>query len=173
MSAGRAREPVLLSLGSNVDPQANMRRAVVRILERFPGGLVSPLYLTRAVGFDGADFLNAAMAIDSDLPPPGLHAWLTALEDGFGRRRDVPRFSDRPIDVDIAAFGATVRTASPVLPRPELVEQAFTLRPCADLAPDYPHPLLGRTLAELSAADPQAAAMRPAATGRWWDPAPP
>lgn len=169
MIAAAGGQRVLLSLGSNVDPDANMRRAVARLLERFPGARVSPLYLTRAVGFDGADFLNAAMVVRSDLAPGPLHAWLTALEDAAGRRRDVPRFSDRPIDVDIAAFDDVVRAAAPELPRPELVEQAFTLRPCADVAPDYLHPLLGRTLAELAAADPAAAAMRPAMGGRWWE----
>lgn len=169
MSAGAGPDLALLALGSNVEPRRNMGEAVARILQRFPGAQVSPLYLTAAVGFDGADFLNAAVAVRTDIGLLELAAWLAALEDAMGRRRDVPRFSDRPIDVDIVAFGSQVRQERPVLPRPDLVQEAFTLRPCADIAPDYRHPLLGRTLRELAAADAGAAGMRAAATGRWWE----
>lgn len=169
MSADGAQARALLSLGSNIDPYANMDRAVARITERFPGAQVSPLYLTAAVGFDGADFLNAAMAIRPGVGVEALDAWLTALEDALGRRRGGPRFSDRPIDVDIVAFGGMVRQARPVLPRPDLVREPFTLRPCADIAPGYRHPVLGRTLEALLADDAAAAAMRPVAAGRWWE----
>lgn len=169
MSADGASDLALLGLGSNVDPYAHMGKAVARIAERFPGAKVSPLYLTAAVGFDGADFLNAAMAIRPDTGVTELGAWLKALEDELGRRRDGPRFSDRAIDVDIVAFGSRVSEVPPVLPRPDLVQEAFTLRPCADIAPDYLHPLLGRTLQALAADDAVAAKMRPVATGRWWE----
>ena len=169
MSADGGAGPALLSLGSNIEPYLHMGRAVEQIVERFPDAQVSPLYLTAAVGFEGADFLNAAMAIRADVDVAELDAWLTALEDGMGRRRDGPRFSDRPIDVDIVAFGSRVSEVPPVLPRPDLVQEAFTLRPCADIAPDYLHPLLGRTLQALAADDAVAAEMRPVATRRWWE----
>ena len=66
--------------------------------------LVSPVYRTPAVGFDGPDFLNAAVVIDTDLDIVALDAWLHALEDRHGRRRDVPRFSSRPLDIDIVFY---------------------------------------------------------------------
>lgn len=170
MSVVNGPELVLLGLGSNIQPHAHMGEAVARISERFPQAQVSPLYRTAAVGFEGADFLNAAMALRTDVELVELDAWLTALEDGMGRRREGPRFSDRPIDVDIVAFGSRVRAAAPVLPRPDLLDEAFTLRPCADIAPQYVHPVLGRTLEVLLAEDPVAMAMRPTMTGRWWGP---
>jgi len=169
MSAEGAEDFALLGLGSNIDPYAHMGQAVARIAERYPGARVSPLYLTAAVGFDGADFLNAAMAIQPGTGVAELAAWLRALEDELGRRRDAPRFSDRPIDVDLVAFGSRVRELPPVLPRPDLAQEAFTLRPCADIAPGYVHPLLGRTLQALAAEDASAARMRPVAMGRWWE----
>ncbi len=143
-----------LSLGSNQQPEANLRAAAAALRARFGAVRFSPVYRTRAVGFDGPDFLNAAAELTTDMAPQALDAWLHALEDAQGRRRDVPRFSSRTLDIDLLLYDDQV-LAGPgnlQLPRPELAEQAFVLRPMLDLAPMLCHPLLGRTLAELWAA---------------------
>jgi 2-amino-4-hydroxy-6-hydroxymethyldihydropteridine diphosphokinase len=147
-----------LSLGSNQDALAHLSRARRELAARFPGARFSPLYRTPAVGFEGADFLNAGAAIDADLEIVALDAWLHALEDAHGRRRDVPRFSDRPLDIDIVFYDALVFRGPGNLqvPRPEL-QHAFVLKPLADLAPAFRDPASGRTLAELWAAHPGAA----------------
>jgi 2-amino-4-hydroxy-6-hydroxymethyldihydropteridine diphosphokinase len=140
-----------LSLGSNQQPEANLRAAAAALRARFGAVRFSPVYRTRAVGFDGPDFLNAAAALDTELDPETLDAWLHALEDAQGRRRDVPRFSSRTLDVDLLLYDDKVLTGpgNLRLPRPELVEQAFVLRPMLDLAPSLRHPLLGKTLLQL------------------------
>ena len=146
-----------LSLGSNQDADEHLRRAVVELHERFGPIVVSPFYRTPAIGFDGVDFLNAAAIIDTDLPPEALDAWLHALEDAHGRRRDVPRFSDRPLDIDIVFYDDLVMDGPGHLqiPRPEL-QHAFVLKPLADIAPAYRDPVDGRMLAERWAAHPEA-----------------
>ncbi len=93
-----------LSLRSNHDPKKHLRAALAELRARFGNVVVSPVYRFPAVGFDGPDFLNLAVAIDSDLDPPALNTWLHALEDRHGRRRDVPRFSSRTLDVDIVLY---------------------------------------------------------------------
>lgn len=148
-----------LSLGSNQDALAHLSRARAELEARFPGARFSPLYRTPAVGFEGADFLNAAAVLDSDLDIVALDAWLHALEDAHGRRRDVPRFSDRPLDVDIVFYDELVFRGPGNLqvPRPEL-RHAFVLKPLADLAPTYRDPESGQSLAELWRQHPDAAA---------------
>jgi 2-amino-4-hydroxy-6-hydroxymethyldihydropteridine diphosphokinase len=148
-----------LSLGSNQDALAHLSRARRELEARFPGARFSPLYRTPAVGFDGPDFVNAGALVDTELDVVALDAWLHALEDAHGRRRDVPRFSDRPLDIDVVFYDDRVFQGPGNLrvPRPEL-GHAFVLKPLADLAPGFRDPLSGRTLAELWAAHADAVA---------------
>jgi 2-amino-4-hydroxy-6-hydroxymethyldihydropteridine diphosphokinase len=139
-----------LSLGSNLEPEKHLRTALAELRARFGDIVVSPTYRCKAVGFDGPDFLNLAVAIDTDLPPAALNDWLHALEDRHGRRRDVPRFSSRTLDVDIVLYDDLVLRGDGhlELPREEL-KHAFVLKPLVDIAPDVAHPVSGKSLAQL------------------------
>ena len=145
-----------LSLGSNIEPQANLRSAIAALRERFGVVVLSPAYRTQAIGFDGHAFLNAAAIIDTDLTPSALDDWLHALEDRHGRDRSGPRFGDRPLDIDIVFYDDLVFDGPGHLqiPRPELAH-AFVLKPLADIAPDFIDPLSGRSLQDLWLAHPQ------------------
>ncbi len=140
-----------LSLGSNVEPEVHLQRALTELRETFGALVESPIYRTAAVGFDGPDFLNMAVGVDTDLEPVALDAWLHALEDRHGRRRDVPRFSSRTLDVDLLLYDDLVLRGPGhlELPRPDLIEHAFVLAPMVDIAPDLIHPLVKRRLREI------------------------
>lgn len=147
---------VLLSLGSNIEPQRHLRLALDELRGAFGDVVISPAYRTAAVGFDGAPFVNAAAVIRTTQPLQALEDWLHALEDRHGRDRSGPRLSDRTLDVDVVFYGQQVlREGERVrVPRPEL-KYAFVLKPLVDIAPGFADPLGGRTLAELWRAHPQ------------------
>ncbi|AEO40996.1 2-amino-4-hydroxy-6-hydroxymethyldihydropteridine diphosphokinase [Xanthomonas perforans] len=147
---------VLLSLGSNVQPTHYLRLAVVALRARFGQIVVSPAYRTPAVGFEGPDFVNNAVVLQTDLELDALDHWLHALEDAHGRDRSGPRFSDRTLDLDVVFFGDRIVEGPGHLriPRPEL-KHAFVLKPLADIAPDFVDPLSGQALAALWQAHPQ------------------
>jgi 2-amino-4-hydroxy-6-hydroxymethyldihydropteridine diphosphokinase len=145
-----------LSLGSNLEPETHLRAAIDALRARFGHVLVSQVYRTRAVGFDGGDFLNAAAVVETDLEPQALDAWLHALEDAHGRDRSGPRHGDRTLDVDLVLYDERVVEGPGHLrvPRDEL-RHAFVLRPLAEIAPDAVEPRSGRTLAQLWAQSPE------------------
>ncbi|MCW4455578.1 2-amino-4-hydroxy-6-hydroxymethyldihydropteridine diphosphokinase [Flavobacterium sp. MXW15] len=147
---------VLLSLGSNLRPQQHLHAAMAALRERFGPIRVSPAYRTAAVGFDGPDFLNNAVALETTLPLRELDDWLHALEDAHGRDRSGPRFSDRTLDIDVVYYGDLVVEGPGHLriPRPEL-KHAFVLKPLADIAPDFVDPVRRLPLSALWRAHPQ------------------
>ena len=139
-----------LGIGSNVDAECNLRSGLCALREAFGPLDLSPVYRSRAVGFDGDDFLNLVARIDTGLSPFALKDRLAEIEDAHGRRRDVPKFSDRTLDVDILSWGELeAERDGLVLPRPEIYRFAHVLKPFADLAPDLVLPGQSRTLAEL------------------------
>ncbi|MDT8410706.1 MAG: 2-amino-4-hydroxy-6-hydroxymethyldihydropteridine diphosphokinase [Wenzhouxiangellaceae bacterium] len=142
-------ERVYLGLGSNVDARRRLRAGVDALKARFGQLACSPVYQSTAVGFCGDDFLNACCRVETDLEPEALKAWLTELEDRHGRRRDLPKFADRTLDIDILLFGDRVGKFGKLeLPRGEILKYAHVLKPLADLAPELKHPVTGKTFAE-------------------------
>lgn len=104
----------------------------------------SRVYRTRPIGNATQPFLNAAceLAIDSAVHPPELMAWLLELERAHGRDRhvDTPRWSDRPLDLDVLAARdeagvLELDTPDLKLPHPRAHERDFVLAPLCELAP--------------------------------------
>lgn len=138
-----------LSLGSNLEPERHLDAAVKALRETFGEVVLSDWVRTAAIGFDGPDFVNGAAVIETDWDVYRLNDWLHALEDAHGRRRDVPRFSSRTLDIDIVFYDDLILDGPGNLriPRPEL-KHAFVLQPLAQIAPDFVNPETGKTLAE-------------------------
>lgn len=150
---------VYLSLGSNIEPKRHLRAAIEALHAQFGDLLVSSVYRTEAIGFDGSAFLNMALGLDTDWTPEELDRWLHALEDREGRRRDVERYSSRTLDIDIILFGDLIVRGPGHLeiPRDEL-KHAFVLAPLAEIAPYARHPQSGKSMAELWQAHAQSGA---------------
>lgn len=137
---------VVLSLGSNVDPERHLADALHALRERFGALEISPTYRSAAVGFAGAAFLNNAAAFDCGTDRDSLRAWLRALEDASGRDRNLPRYADRTLDLDIALWCES-DCCTTDLTREEF-ERAHVLAPLAYIAPHLREPFTGTTLQE-------------------------
>lgn len=144
-----------LGLGSNVDARDNILAGIAVLREAFGKVGLSPAYQTRAVGFDGDDFINLTACIETTLQPLELKQFLNELEDRHGRARNVPKFSDRTLDVDILLYD-DLYLVSPLIeiPRAEIMTFAHVLKPLADLAPRLLHPICRKTIAEIWRAHP-------------------
>ncbi len=141
---------VYVGLGSNLERERMIRAAVAALRVQFGEIELSPFYDCASVGFDGSDFLNGVAALTSDQAIDRLVASFHAIEDRLGRDRSLPKFASRPIDLDLLLYGdAIVDRPGLRVPRPEILEYAFVLRPLADLAPDRVHPETGDTMAAL------------------------
>jgi 2-amino-4-hydroxy-6-hydroxymethyldihydropteridine diphosphokinase len=138
---------VYVSLGSNIDPEANLRTGVRELRRRFGNVEVSAVYRNAAVGFEGDDFLNLVAAFESDKTPRELCASIEAIHNLVGRARDSGKWESRPLDIDLLLYNGLVRDEPPVrVPRRDVLEYSFVLRPLAELAPDLRHPVTGRTM---------------------------
>ena len=141
---------VLVAAGSNVEPLANLRRALDRLAAHYPGLRASTAYRNRAVGFEGEDFVNLVIGFDTAEDVRAVMEQLHAAEAACGRERQAPKWAPRSMDLDVLLYGDRIcDEPGLVLPRPDLVRRAYMLGPAAEIAPDTRHPTLGVTLAEL------------------------
>ncbi|XOZ33212.1 2-amino-4-hydroxy-6-hydroxymethyldihydropteridine diphosphokinase [Halomonadaceae bacterium KBTZ08] len=141
---------VYISIGSNENTEANVRAALDALSARFGALVISSVYESEAVGFDGENFLNLVAGLETDEPVGELAEWLKQVEDDNGRERNRPRFSSRTLDLDVLVYGDRVGIIDGVeLPRSEILRNAFVLRPLAEIAPDERHPVNGQRYADL------------------------
>ncbi len=138
-----------VGIGSNIEPERHVRAAVAALRERYGPLLISPVYASAAFGFEGDEFYNLVVALETEQGLPELANTLARIEREQGRPDGSQRFAPRTLDLDILTFGDTVADAPRRIPRDEITYYAFVLRPLADIAPDERHPALGARYAEL------------------------
>ena len=145
-------ERIFLGLGSNLgDRRANLLEATAQIAARV-GGIhaVSNLYETQAWGIqDQPDFLNQALEIRSSLNPEALLDEILKIEQDMGRERRI-KWGERLIDIDILFYGSRiVQTEKLTIPHPFLHQRNFVLFPLFEIAADWVHPVLRKTVSDL------------------------
>ena len=159
-SQASSRRRVYLALGSNLGERREHLRAAITELRA--GGVevdaVSALYETPPWGVvEQPAFLNIAVSGRSDLDARALLRLAKQIEAAHGRDFDAPRWTARPLDIDLALIeGETVDEPDLTVPHVLLTERSFVLVPLADVAGEVVHPLLGQSIAALRDGRPQA-----------------
>jgi len=141
---------IYLSLGSNVEAQRNIEAAMDALADTFGELIISSVYESEAVGFDGDSFYNLVVGIHSDLGVGELSKILKTIEDRQGRDRSAPKFGARSLDIDILTVDDRVGVIDGIaIPRDEILKNAFVLQPLAEIAPTTVHPQNGLTYQQL------------------------
>jgi 2-amino-4-hydroxy-6-hydroxymethyldihydropteridine diphosphokinase len=157
LSTDAFMETAYIALGANIPGPAGTPRQTLDAAMLRLGGLGrlaarSSYYATAPVGYsDQPEFLNAAAAIETDLPPDALLDRLLGIERSLGRDRShgIPN-GPRTLDLDLLLYGdRIVDTQALQLPHPRMTERSFVLIPLVEIAPQRIHPRAGRSMKEL------------------------
>ena len=126
---------VYLSIGSNIEPEANLPKAIRMLSQYGQVESVSEAWESHAVGSNGPNFLNASVKLRTEIEPSQLKERLARpIEDALGRVRSEDKNAARPIDVDVMMVDGEAFNV-------DRWDSAFVLLPIAELAPDAEHPV--------------------------------
>jgi 2-amino-4-hydroxy-6-hydroxymethyldihydropteridine diphosphokinase len=139
-----------LSLGTNAGKKLNNLQKAVDLIGEKAGHIksISSVYKTKSWGFEGGDFLNICIELETSLVPEYLLAAVLAIEKQLGRTRNSSTdYEDREIDIDILLFeNETIFYNDLKVPHPKMLERKFVLAPLAEIAESVIHPIAKKSI---------------------------
>lgn len=149
----RSWHTAVIAFGSNIGDSRGYITGAINALENSPyikNLLPSQLMVTKPYGYtDQSDFLNGAAICKTILSPHGLLDLLHDIENEAGRKREI-HWGPRTLDLDIIFYDdITMNDPDLIIPHADMHNRSFVLAPIAQIAPDYRHPVFGKTVREL------------------------
>ena len=139
-----------IGVGSNIDREENIRSAVKALCKYFEAVVASKVYESSSVGFEGENFFNLVVGIETELSPRQLQDTLHEIEADYGRTRGGPRYVSRTLDLDLLLYDDMIVDEEDLqIPREDVSRFAFVLRPLSELAGDDCHPVSGISYAKM------------------------
>ena len=134
---------VYIGIGSNVSKEKNIKSCIVELRKVYENIVLSPVYETSSMGFDGPNFYNLVSSFDTTLSIYDLKDNLNSIENNHGRHFNETKFSSRTLDIDILYYDDQIISDEKIkIPRKEIIEYDFVLTPLIDIAPNFIHPVL-------------------------------
>lgn len=144
------RHLVYLSIGSNIDREHYISRALDALAATYGPMDISPVYESASFGFEGDPFYNLVTGLQTEATLRRLIDNLKQIESDNDRTRNGKKFSSRTLDIDVLTYDEFHGIHEQIrLPRPEIFEQAYVLAPFADIAPTLTLPGTTRPLSAL------------------------
>ena len=140
---------IYISLGSNVNREYHVKHGLTELTKVFGALTLSSLYESEAVGFDGSDFYNMVIGIETVHTIEEVTNTLRHIEYQYGREQNAKKFSPRTLDLDLLLFDDLILETPAQIPRNEITKNAFVLWPLAEIAPDLQHPIINQSYDQL------------------------
>ncbi len=140
---------ITISLGSNIEPQLNLEKATNEIAKFATLEKTSKIYKSKSVGFEGNDFLNQVILCEVKVELEETYCKLKKIEKEMGRVKNVNKFSDRLIDLDLLTFNDEISEGKITLPHNDILKYSFVLVPFAEIYPEFIHPVNQKSIETL------------------------
>ncbi|BFI74549.1 2-amino-4-hydroxy-6-hydroxymethyldihydropteridine diphosphokinase [Sulfurisphaera ohwakuensis] len=139
-----------IGIGSNIEPEVNVRRSLMLLKEKFKVTKISTVYLTKAIPPNQPDYYNCVVEIKTNYDPFHVKYILRKIEDKLGRVRNENKYSPRTIDLDLLMYGnLIINSEDLVLPDPEITQRPFISIPLYELNEDLVIPGVNKAIKEI------------------------
>ncbi len=143
-----------LAIGSNIDPEENVKKAIQKLASQVRVIGISTVYLTEPEGrVEQPLFYNLVVKIDTNIPPRKLkYQVLRRIELELGRKRKQDKYAPRAIDLDLVLYGNVVEKSEDLLlPDPQILDRPFLAIPLGELSPNLVLPGIGLSIRQVIA----------------------
>jgi 2-amino-4-hydroxy-6-hydroxymethyldihydropteridine diphosphokinase len=144
---------VYLGLGSNIGDKRNYLLSAISLIKKLVGSVLkeSAIYESEPWGFEhDSSFYNMVICVESNFEATQILKIIQNIEKDLGRIRNFEQYSARTLDIDILFFNHTIINSEELkIPHPLIPQRNFVLKPMVEIAPDFLHPILKKTIVDL------------------------